>query len=814
MKKLFFIMLMLLFSVSILANSDNNLIEKTSLSGKITDSKTGEALAGVAVYLPDLNTGTTSAKDGTYKLDNLPKTKVLIHVSFVGYKLIAETIDLGKMNVKDFSMDVSITELNEVVVTGLSKAAERNRTPTPITIIPPIQLLQNSASNIIDALSKQPGISQVTTGPGISKPVIRGLGYNRIITLNDGIRQEGQQWGDEHGIEIDEFAVKKVEILKGPASLSYGSDAMAGVINFISAPTLPDGVVEGKISTEYQTNNGLFGASANVAGNKNGFIWNVRFSDKMAHSYQNKYDGYVLNSGFKETSGTAIIGLNKSWGYSHLHLSIYNMTPGIVEGERDSTSGSFVKPAVVNGDEVFALATNADFHSYKAQTPYQHINHYKAVLSNSFIMGNSTLKTTLGWQQNRRKEYGDVLSPETYGLYFFMNTFNYDLRFILPDYNGLNISFGLNGMQQSSLNKGTEFLVPAYNLFDAGIFTIARKSYNKLEISGGLRFDSRMEKGKDLYLDAVGVPVSGPENGSYHQFTAFNSTFSGISGSLGATYQFSEKLFIKANVSRGFRAPNIAEIGSNGVHEGTLRYELGDPHLKSENSLQFDYSLGFNTDHVSADLDLFANGIDNFIFLRKLENGSGSDSLIEGYSVFKYTSGNASLTGGEFTIDIHPHPLDWLHFENSFSYVNSILKKQPDSSKYLPLTPAAKLTSDLKITSGNLGKYVKNAFIKVGVTHYFKQNHYYAAYATETATPGYTLLNLSAGGDFMKGKNTLFTLFVSTDNLLNVAYQSHLSRLKYAAVNYATGRKGVFDMGRNISFKVIIPFGISKRNSL
>ena len=815
MKKIFFIMLIILLSINMIAISGNNLIEKTSLSGKITDSKTGEALPGVAVYLPDLKTGTTSASDGTYKLDNLPKTKVLVQVTFIGYKLIAETVDLSQVNVKDYRMEVSVTELNEVVVTGLSKAAERNRTPTPISIIPPLQLLQNSSSNIIDALAKQPGISQVTTGPGISKPVIRGLGYNRIITLNDGIRQEGQQWGDEHGIEIDEFAVSKVEILKGPASLSYGSDAMAGVINFIAAPTLPEGVIEGKILTEFQTNNGLFGSSANVAGNKHGFIWDVRFSNKMAHAYQNKYDGYVLNSGFKETTGTAILGLNKSWGYSHLHLSIYNMVPGIVEGERDSASGKFIKPVIIDGNaEGFALATNDDFLSYAAHIPYQKINHYKAVLNNSFILGNSTLKSTLGWQQNRRKEFGDILSPHAFGLYFFLNTYNYDLRLILPDYNGLNISFGVNGMQQSSQNKGTEFLVPAYNLFDAGIFAIARKSYDKLEVSGGLRMDTRIEKGKDLYLDAEGQPVASPSQDSHQLFTAFNSTFSGFSGSLGATYQFSEKLFTKMNVSRGFRAPNIGEIGSNGVHEGTLRYELGDPKLKSESSLQLDYALGFNSEHISADLDLFTNSINNFIFLRKLENVSGTDSIIDGYSVFKYAAGNANLTGGELTIDIHPHPLDWLHFENSFSYVNSVLKNQPDSSKYLPLTPAAKFTSDLKATSGNMGKYFKNMFVKFGVAYYFKQNHYYSAYATETATPGYALLNLSAGGDIKNGKKTLFSLFITADNLLDAAYQSHLSRLKYAPENFATGRSGVFDMGRNFSFKVVVPFGISKMDKM
>ncbi len=810
MKKIFFIMLIVLLAINLVANSGNNLIEKTSLSGKITDSKTGEPLPGVSLYFPDLKSGTISGIDGTYKLDNLPKTRVFIQVTFIGYKLIAETIDLNLIDKKDFALEIAITELNEVVVTGLSKAAERNRTPTPITIIPPAQLLQNASTNIIDAIAKQPGISQVTTGPGISKPVIRGLGYNRIITLNDGIRQEGQQWGDEHGIEIDEFSVNKVEILKGPASLSYGSDAMAGVINFINAPTLPDGVIEGKILTEYQTNNGLFGASANFAGNKKGFIWNVRYSDKRAHAYQNKYDGYVLNSGFKEKTNTAILGLNKSWGYSHLHLSIYSMNPGIVEGERDSITGAFIKPVLTNGEEGFAQATNSDFLSYNPLTPFQKINHYKAVLNNSFVLGNSILKATVGWQQNRRKEYGDILTENEYGLYFLLNTVNYDLRLILPDFKEINISIGVNGMEQTSQNKGTEFLVPAYSLYDAGFFAIARKSYEKLELSGGLRYDVRFEKGEDLFLDSEGAPVAHPDEESFQQFKAFNSTFSGFSGSFGATYQLTHRLFTKANVSRGFRAPNIGEIGSNGVHEGTLRYELGDPDLKPESSMQFDYALGFNSEHVSAGLDLFTNSINNYIYLRKLESSSGGDSLRDGFSVFKYVSGDAAISGGELTVDIHPHPLDWLHFENSVSYVYSVLKNQPDSLKYLPLTPAAKFTSDLKATTGSDGKYFKNAFIKIGITYFSRQNHFYSAYATETATPAYALLNMSLGTDFSIHNKTLFSLYLLADNILDVAYQSHLSRLKYAPVNNATGRSGVYDMGRNFCFKVIVPIRLSK----
>ena len=365
-------------------------------------------------------------------------------------------------------------------------------------------------------------------------------------------------------------------------------------------------------------------------------------------------------------------------------------------------------------------------------------------------------------------------------------------------------------MQQSSQNRGTEFLVPEYNLFDAGIFAIARKSYRKLELSGGLRYDVRTEHGKDLYLDDTGLPLPYPGEGATHRFAAFDERFSGVSGSLGATYQISGRFFTKANISRGFRSPNISEMGSDGIHEGTLRYELGNPGLKAEHSLQLDYSLGYNSEHVSADLDLFTNRINNYIFLAKLQNAEGSDSMVAGNSVFKYTAGNATLAGGEITIDVHPHPLDWLHFENSFSMVNAVQKDQPDSSRYLPMIPAAKFTSDIKATSGSLNRHLKNAFIKIGLDYYFRQNHFYAAYGTETATPAYALLNMNVGTDVYFNNKMIFTCIVSAENLLDEAYQSHLSRLKYAPENFATARNGVYDMGRNVGFKIIVPFSLSK----
>jgi len=241
-----------------------------------------------------------------------------------------------------------------------------------------------------------------------------------------------------------------------------------------------------------------------------------------------------------------------------------------------------------------------------------------------------------------------------------------------------------------------------------------------------------------------------------------------------------------------------------------MRYEIGNAQLKPESSFQADLSLGLNTEHITAEIDLFNNSIDHFIFSRKLNSAFGGDSIRDGMRAFQFVSGNANLSGGEIMVDIHPHPLDWLHFENSFSYVQAIQRGQPDSTKYLPFTPAPKLESELRADIKKAGKHISNAFIKIGLENYFAQHNFYSAYGTETATPAYMLLNAGIGTTFTSGDKTICSFFINVNNLTDVAYQSHLSRLKYGELNYATGRTGVYNMGRNFSFKLLIPLDLKK----
>ena len=251
--------------------------------------------------------------------------------------------------------------------------------------------MQNSSTNVIDAITKVPGVSAITDGQSISKPVIRGLGYNRVLTINDGVEQVDQAWFDEFGIEADPDAVNRYEILKGPASLAYGSDAIAGVVNLIAEQPLPEGQTKGDILFNYQTNNGLINTMAHIAGTKNGISWSARVDNIMAHAYQDKYDGYVLNSQFSNFNADATIGLHKKWGYTQLHSSYFDMHTGIVDGTRDSATGIMERqvayPDLNGGAPSYEIPTEQEQKSYTQFTIKQRIRHTKLVWDNSVAIG-------------------------------------------------------------------------------------------------------------------------------------------------------------------------------------------------------------------------------------------------------------------------------------------------------------------------------------------------------------------------------------------------------------------------------------------
>lgn len=693
---------------------------------------------------------------------------VVLSLLCYGTAMIAQShrLDNGGKQMED-STDVFYRhlQLNEVMVTGVTGDTKLKHSTAPISVVTGKELRGTASTNVIDAVAKQPGMAQVTTGGGISKPIIRGLGYNRIVVMNEGVRQEGQQWGDEHGVEVDGNGVGSVEILKGPASLMYGSDAMAGVLILRSAPAPLEGEVRANASTEYQTNNGLFAYSLNGAGNHGGFVWDARFSDKMAHAYKNKYDGYVPGSQFRERAGRLMLGLNKRWGHSQLTWTAFHLTPSIVEGERDEETGE--------------LEWATDHHkTYSKTLPFQQVKHYKAVWDNLFYLPKGSLKAIVGYQQNRRQEFEE--SADDYEVFFKLHTLTYDVRYLTQDFGGWKVAAGVNGMWQKSQNLGEEALIPEYRLFDVGGYTTVSKDWERWTLNGGVRYDRR------------------------HLKYDHTKNFDGVTGSVGAVWNACQSLNVRMNVARGFRAPNMSELGSDGVHEGTVRYELGSASLKPEYSWQADLGVDFSSKYVEAQVAFFANRISNYIFAKRIDR-----VMEEGYRTYEYTQGDARLLGFEAGVDVHP--MHRLHLGSTFSYVDARQLNEPEETRYLPFTPAPRWTAEVKYELTHRGKWLNNAYVAVGMECHLRQNHYYKADETETATPSYTLFNLSVGTDLLVCGRKVAELYVMADNLLNRSYQDHLSRLKYTDVNAATGRMGVYNMGRNVVMKMVVPLVFEKR---
>ena len=796
------------------------------LSGHVKSQSSGELLPGAVVYFPDLKSGALTKGDGSFEINNLPKLKTLVQVKLIGYKSHVELLDLTSIANLEVALEESVIEENEIVVTGISKATEIKRNPVPMALIDSKYLQDNSATNIIDALTKVPGIHALSTGPNVSKPYIRGLGSNRILTLFDGVRQEGQQWGDEHGIEVDQYLIDRIEVVKGPASLIYGSDALAGVVNLLPQDPLPESTIKSMVQSNYQSNNGLRSISGVTAGNKKGFIWGLRASYKEAMDFKNKYDGRVYNTGFKERDVNANLGLNRKWGYSHLNFSLYDNLQEIPDGSRDSISRKFTKQ-LTEADSIRSIVSPSELNAYSIGAIHQRVQHYRCFSTSNFILGKSKLALRLGYQNSVRREYSHPEKTDMAGLYLTLNTLSYDAKYYFPEKNGWEGTTGLNGMyQQNATNKATAFVIPNYQLFDLAPFVFVKKNWKALDLAFGARYDTRWFQNEVLFVGKNKVTgfdevQSSSVTGVTERFSAYKQCFNGFSGSVGASYRLTKQWLLKANIARGFRAPNVSELAAQGVHPGTGYEQLGNVNFKPEFSLQEDLGIFFDNDHISASAEIFENLISNYIFNQQLGSLGGGDSVYvesgNNYPVFKYEQTKALLYGAEGSIDIHPHPLDWLHFENSISLVyaqnlggQSVAINA--TNKYLPFIPPVHSNSELRAEFRKKKACFTAVFIKVAYQYYAAQNRIYAVDGTETKTPSYGLVDAGFGTTIVNKKSKpLVTFLVFANNLTDAAYQSNMSRLKYFD-NYpinGTGRSGIYSMGRNISVKLSIPISKS-----
>jgi iron complex outermembrane recepter protein len=804
-----------------------------SIRGKIMSQSKPVSFASIGI--PSLGTGTTSNAAGNYEIKKIPFGIYQVKVSCVGYASFTTTIDIRDTASKLFNVELKNVSgtLNEVVVTGVSRATLVRQDPLPTEIVSAKQIEQTSAENVIDAISQHaPGFETVKTGPNVSKPFINGLGYNRVLTLYDGMRVETQQWGDEHGVPIDDYIIQKAEVIKGPASIMYGSDAIAGVLSlFPIIPQDTDGLIHGRFLSEYQANNGLIGNSLILLHGTSRWSWALSGSERMAKNYRDPIDGWVYNTNFKTANGSAFLGYQNEKGYSHLNLTYYDDRQGIPDGSRDSLTRKFtyqvyesagentIQPNIDNIKDRPIVPENL-LNSYKLSPLSQRIQDYRLYTNNFYQLGRGDISALLGIEQNIRREYDHPTDPAQAGEYILLNTVNYSVRYNAPAFLNIAPSFGVNGMYQTNTNKNaTDFPIPDYKLFDAGAYGYAQWKHNQWTIAGGLRYDHRSEHGAAMYIkpDSIGFyrQVSLADTaGSQKQFAPFDLNFEGITGSIGATYQLNNYISFKANIARGYRSPNITELASNGLDPGAHIVYEGNLDIKPEFSLQEDFGIIGTFPDISFNLSAFNNYIQHYIYEEQEVDKSGNPVVIvPGNKTLEYQQSNAQLFGMDATINIHPAGWKGFHFYNAFSMVygynrNPKYKDAGVKGEYLPFIPPPRWLSSVSYDFPIKGEKIRSFTLEGQADYNMAQNRYLGLYDTETPTPGYMLLNASVSTAFpYTTKNTLQLLF-TVNNLLNTSYQSHLSRLQYFEYYTASpnGHLGIYNMGRNICMKVIMNF--------
>ena len=773
-----------------------------------------------------------------------------LELRVLGHAAVTKRITINGDLTLDFATTVSSTSLKEVLITALGISTSVRRAPVPVSVVSHDMLVQQSSTNVIDAIATQPGISAITTGPGVSKPEINGLGYNRVLTLMDGERQEDFQWGDEHGILIDPYAVYDAEIIRGAASLQYGANAMAGVVSFKSQPLAESGTIRGSIQSEYQTNFGLTGNSVDIGGNKNGFVWDLRGSYEAAHCYQDPHDGYVWGTAFIQGNGRIVLGLNRKWGYSRLTVSTLHKQIEIPDGNRDSASGRFEfdvpeNAEFLNGKYVPGTGkifpTLSDFHSYSPDvSSYQVLNHTEVWWQNSFNVGRGRIGADIGYTQSVRHEIDTGTVAEEN---MFVNDIPYSVKYQIEGGNsGLKLTTGFNGVYEF-MNNGPEppapyigdFEIPDYHIFDIGGYSILGKDFKELSLSGGLRYDLRTITGQPMYLinyytpHQLEVPAGKP--GAYTQFSPFSQSYTGFSGSIGASYQLLGHNYFKLNLAKSYRAPAINELTSNELNPGAFAYELGNYQLKAEQGYEADLGLGNNGKDLNFEVDGFYNYINHFIFSDRLASKNGGDSILLGKPVYKYNSDIAIIEGVSAYFDIHPIDTKWIELDNGFTYIYTILPGKTDSTKHVPWTPAPRLTSKIKFKpSDKPSSNFRGSYFEFGLAKYWAQKDIYSAQWTELPSYAYTLFNAGMGTDFVnpKTKRLICSLIINCSNLFNIAYVDHTSRPQYFwsynglkdPTNFGhipaivtKQSDGIYNMGRNIGLKLIFPIGIAGSNA-
>ncbi|MDN3688013.1 TonB-dependent receptor [Cyclobacterium jeungdonense] len=735
--------------------------QNLSLSGTIQDAANSEPLIGVTVFVPELGRGAVSDEQGFFELEGLPTRNLTIQFSYIGYATALKKINPAEQSRIEIRLVSATTSVDEVVVSA-AYVMSKESSPISIEKIDRQSILRNPSPSLMTALAKTPGVSEVSLGPGISKPVIRGLSFSRVLSVYQGARFENQQWGADHGLGLTETGLSGIEIIKGPASIIYGSGAMAGVVNLIEEADAVAGEVSGDLNLRMYSNSLGRRLDAGVKGaGQEGFFWSLRGASESHADYLDGSGSTIGNTRFQTQNIKAGMGLRKSWGDTRIRYTYLKQKLGIL----DETN-----------QELLVTSRN----DRKLQLPFQNVtDHFLNSESNVFL-GEDKLKATFGYHWNFREETETEFDQVDLGLK--QSNFMYDLKYYKSAGKQTEVIFGLQGFYLNTINyeKAAEILIPDATKDDRSLYALFNYSNPEWVVQGGIRYDYRKvtaDARGQHFLD-YGFELEGsPES------RTLSRTFDGMTGSAGATFRPSDTWRFRLNVASGFRAPDLAELYSNGPHPGTARFEQGSADFVREQNIQSDMGVRYRQADFAISVEVFYNRVNNYIYF------SPTDEKMGDLTIWRFEQDNADLYGGEALLEIHPSEIPWVSASTSYSMV--IGKRRSDQT-YLPYIPAFRWNQDLSFTFNDLGKF-ERPYLNLTGSLVLDQNR---PAQLEEATPGYFIMGLHFGSEFSLWKQKL-NASLSANNLLDVHYLDHMSLYRPF---------GVRQLGRNISLSLQFRF--------
>ena len=765
------------------------------ISGSVF-SESGEPLEGVDVYLHETHQGTATDESGFFKLTDVRKGHYHLHVTFAGYHSVSQDIILNQnLEGLNFQLEVAVNELHQVIIENSLEKTDIRTNPKSIVHVDQHYLEMQGGSSFMKNLEVIPGVASINNGVGVSKPVIRGLHGNRVVMTINGIKQEGQQWGEEHGLEIDPNNAEQVEIIKGPSTLMYGSDAVAGVINV--RPTLPKRKDEVSLSqrVEYQSINHALRSGTHVALNRGGNWFKLRYGHLSGADYsvpvsQFVYQSRILpmprqrlkNTALNEDAVNVYAGISRKWGYAYLHGSLFDQTSGFFTG-------------------AFGIPTSYDLRDdgniWNIDLPYQRVRHTRLAAHGNFLLGKNWLEVDAGYQNNHRMEvakphsaaFSESQDVSNEALLLSLGTYSVNARYFDYDSSKRTI-VGMSLQHKSNGIDGYEFIIPAYTNQLAAIYALFRRDFKKGVV---LNYGARLEYNDlDIQSSTTDFYRNGIRIGEVIRSEDWHKQFLQWSASIGYNRTISDNLQLKSHVARTSRVVQANEIGANGLHHGAFRFERGSSKLDPETAVQSDISLHFEHKRLLWSISGYYNYFQNFIYLNpsasfaRLEVEGQIFPYPEAGQLFEYVQSPAHHLGYEFEAEYKL--TSYFRAKVNSDYV---LVDASPSSSHVPFVAPFSVKPTIEYLREFHHKKLEEIHIGLRYEFYGAQNR---VPRNDIPTEAYQLVNGVISMSWSNG----FSINLVGSNLFNTAYFNNLSRYKTL---------GIPEPGRNLSASIKYMFG-------